>query len=151
MGERLPVRLIVTPGKRPKVVRTVAGIIVYAPDEKPSTRIRILRKWCIGIAKETIPARVFAANRGHGFPFSRVSVRDQKTRWGSCSRRGTLSFNWRLILLPPAVMDYLIFHELAHITHMNHSKSYWRFVETLYPGYREAERWLRKYSKTIVT
>jgi predicted metal-dependent hydrolase len=79
-------------------------------------------------------------------PLRRVSIRNQRSRWGSCSLRGTISLNWRLIQTPPFVQDYLILHELAHFEHPNHSKRFWRRVLELCPNYREAEHWLKQHS-----
>lgn len=78
------------------------------------------------------------------FPKS-VSFRSQKTRWGSCSSRGTLSFNWRLIIAPLAVIDYVIVHELAHLKYHNHSKAFWNLVATQIPEYPEYRDWLRTH------
>jgi predicted metal-dependent hydrolase len=72
-----------------------------------------------------------------------LRFRSQKTRWGSCSSRGTLSFNWRLIVAPLVVMDYVIVHELAHLKFYNHSKAFWNLVETQIPTYRERRSWLK--------
>lgn len=71
----------------------------------------------------------------HGIGVARVSVRNQRSRWGSCSRRGTISLNWRLIQTPEEVRDYIILHELPHRRHMNHSLRFWQEVERLCPGY----------------
>ena len=72
----------------------------------------------------------------------RVSVRDQSSRWGSCSNTGVLSFSWRLILAPPYVLDYLAAHEVAHLVELNHSARFWRLVERVYPDYERAKIWL---------
>jgi predicted metal-dependent hydrolase len=72
----------------------------------------------------------------------RVMIRDQTSRWGSCSTTGSLSFSWRLILAPPYVFDYLAAHEVAHLVEMNHSPRFWRLVERLYPGLHRAKTWL---------
>lgn len=77
-----------------------------------------------------------------GVRFKRVTVRDQSSRWGSCSTTGALSFSWRLILAPPYVLDYLAAHEVCHLVEMNHSARFWRLVERLYPGYERAKAWL---------
>jgi predicted metal-dependent hydrolase len=79
-----------------------------------------------------------------GVSFRRLSVRGQKTRWGSCSGRGTLSFNWRLVAAPRAVIEYIAVHELAHVRHRNHSKAFWAEVAGYLPEYKEQERWLGK-------
>ena len=84
----------------------------------------------------------FAAQ--HQLIVRRVSVRNQKSRWGSCSRKGTISLNWRLVQSPPFVLDYIILHELMHLRHMNHSTRYWREVQRVCPDYQNAERWLKQ-------
>lgn len=86
------------------------------------------------------------ASRRHaaslGVTLKRVSVRDQSSRWGSCSSTGVLSFSWRLILAPPFVLDYLAAHEVAHLVELNHSARFWRLVRRLHPGYERAKGWL---------
>jgi predicted metal-dependent hydrolase len=77
-----------------------------------------------------------------GVKVARVAVRDQTTRWGSCSTTGSLSFSWRLILAPPYVLDYLAAHEVAHLVEMNHSRRFWRLVERICPGLERAKAWL---------
>lgn len=72
----------------------------------------------------------------------RITVRDQATRWGSCSTKGALSYSWRLILSPPYVLDYLAAHEVAHLVEMNHSRRFWRLVKRLSPNYERAKLWL---------
>ena len=79
----------------------------------------------------------------HGIAIRRVSIRAQRTRWGSCSVRGTISLNWRLIQAPPFVIDYLIIHELMHRREMNHSARYRQHVAQAFPDYRRAEKWLK--------
>ncbi|MBI1194866.1 MAG: DUF45 domain-containing protein [Gammaproteobacteria bacterium] len=81
-----------------------------------------------------------------GLAVRQVSVRNQRTRWGSCSSRGRISLNWRLMQTPEFVSDYIIVHELMHLREMNHSPRFWREVASAYPAYREAERWLRRHA-----
>ena len=87
-----------------------------------------------------------AASRSYaeklGITFRRVSVRDQSSRWGSCSTTGVLSYSWRLILAPPFVLDYLAAHEVAHLVEMNHSRRFWRVLLKMYPNARRAKAWL---------
>ena len=85
-----------------------------------------------------------------GIDYGRITVRNQKTRWGSCSAKGTLSFNWRLMLAPPAILDYVVVHELCHLTHMNHSAAFWQAVEAVYPDYRSARRWLKEHGQELI-
>ena len=87
-----------------------------------------------------------AASRGYaaqlGVPIKRICVRDQSSRWGSCSNTGVLSFSWRLILAPPFVLDYLAAHEVSHLVELNHSPRFWRLVKRLYPQVERAKVWL---------
>ena len=80
-----------------------------------------------------------------GVTVTRIAIRDQRTRWGSCSSRGTLSFNWRLVLAPPEVAGYVVVHELCHLREPNHSPRFWRLVAGARPGYPEQRRWLAEH------
>ena len=84
-----------------------------------------------------------------GVAYTRIRIADQRSRWGSCSSRGTLSFNWRLALAPPAVLDYVVVHEVCHLREPNHGPRFWTFVERLRPGYREPKRWLREHGHAL--
>ena len=101
------------------------------------------------LAARELPPRVMELADLHGVSVSRVSVRNQKSRWGSCSRRGTVSLNWRLIQSPGFVRDYIILHELAHRRQMNHSEKFWQEVARLCPDYLTAERWLKQHAKLL--
>jgi predicted metal-dependent hydrolase len=116
------------------------------PDLKPQVE-KQLRKYATGY----LPERLRELGKAHGLDASitRISVRSQRTRWGSCTRRGVISLNWRLIQLPSTVRDYVLLHELAHLRHLNHSPRFWAEVERLCPAYQEAERWLRQSGKLV--
>ena len=79
-----------------------------------------------------------------GVDYVRITIREQKTRWGSCSSKGNLNFNWKLVLLAPELLDYVVVHELAHRREMNHSKNFWKIVEAELPDYRERRRRLKE-------
>jgi predicted metal-dependent hydrolase len=96
------------------------------------------------LAASQLPTRTGELAREHGIVVRRVTVRAQKTRWGSCSAHGTISLNWRLIQAPVLVRDYLIVHELMHRREMNHSARYWKLVAEAFPEYRAAEAWLKR-------
>ncbi|MCX6904572.1 MAG: SprT family zinc-dependent metalloprotease [Verrucomicrobia bacterium] len=122
--------------------------VVRVPDLTGNLRPAIerhLRK----LAASELPTRVTELAALHQLSVKRVTVRSQRSRWGSCSRRGTLSLNWRIIQAGPFVRDYLILHELMHLREMNHSKRFWREVERVCPGYGEAERWLKEHSELL--
>jgi predicted metal-dependent hydrolase len=97
------------------------------------------------VAERELPGRTWELARLHGIAISRVTVRAQKTRWGSCSARGSISLNWRLVQAPWSVVDYLIIHELMHRRQMNHSARYWQLVAEACPDYRAAELWLKRH------
>ncbi len=101
------------------------------------------------LARRELPDRVFALATRHQVPVRRVFVRNQRSRWGSCSRRGTVSLNWRLIQTPDFVRDYLILHELMHFKQMNHSRRFWREVSRVCPDFADAERWLKQHSALL--
>ena len=78
--------------------------------------------------------------------YSRIAVRDQRTRWGSCSTRGTLSFSWRLAVAPSEILDYVVVHELLHLRQHNHSPAFWHLLDVHRPGWREQAGWLRAHA-----
>lgn len=94
-------------------------------------------------AQKHIEKRLAHFQNIYGVSWKRVSIRNQKTRWGSCSRTGNLSFNYRLLLLPPHLCDYVVVHELCHLLEMNHSNRFWALMAKTFPDYRELRRELR--------
>lgn len=119
-------------------------LFIYLPVGKSTAAPLVLERWLRELARAEIEAEVLQqAHRMHLNPRA-VSIRDQKTRWGSCSTSGTLSFNWRLIMAPHTVMQYVVVHELSHIKVPNHSADFWQVVAQYYPAYKEARSWLRK-------
>lgn len=93
-------------------------------------------------AKSVLAQRTAYFARQVGVTYGRITVRDQKTRWGSCSQTGNLNFNFRLILAPPEVLDYVVVHELCHRRQMNHSTQFWQEVAQVLPDYRKRKAWL---------
>lgn len=121
---------------------------VPPPGRKPSVREAVVG-WYRCEAAHHIASRV--AELGDGLSVQSVSIRDQKTRWGSCSSSGRLSFNWRLMMAPPEVVDYLVVHELTHLARQDHSKDFWRKVEARCPDYRKHEAWLKEAGRILFT
>ena len=103
---------------------------------------RRLRDYLKREAKRELEAASRRASDALGVKIKRVSIRDQSSRWGSCSTTGVLSYSWRLILAPPFVLDYLAAHEVAHLVEMNHSRAFWRVVARIYPNLARAKAWL---------
>ena len=102
------------------------------------------------LAADELPRRCLALARTTGVHVGRVSVRNQRSRWGACSPAGLITLNWRLIQMPPSVSDYVMFHELAHVKHPNHSRRFWREVERVCVWWRDAEKWLRKQGRELL-
>lgn len=93
------------------------------------------KKYYRNLAREVLGARTGYYARKMGVTYGRISIREQKTRWGSCSSAGNLNFNWKLVLMPPELLDYVVVHELAHRKEMNHSPRFWAIVERELPDY----------------
>ena len=101
-------------------------------------------------AKETITKRASYFARLMGVSYRNITIREQKTRWGSCSSEKNLNFNWKLILAPPEVLDYVVVHELCHRLEMNHSPRFWAQVERVLPDYKVSRKWLREHGNELM-
>lgn len=104
----------------------------------------VILNWYVTQAAELIPQRVKYFHQYSPEEIHNVTIKDQKTRWGSCSSKHNLNFNWRLILVPSEVLDYVVVHEISHLRHMNHSKEFWKEVERVLPQYKASEKWLKE-------
>jgi predicted metal-dependent hydrolase len=113
-------------------------------------RTEALERWYRRAARAEIGPRLDAAVARAGTSYSALTIRGQRTRWASCSSSGGMSFNWRLLLAPEAVLDYVIEHEVCHLEVMDHSPRFWRLLESRVPDWREHARWLRRYGSTLV-
>ena len=115
--------------------------------EKENSRREITeqeRREGIERAKQILPARIQYYAKIMGVTYGKVTLREQETRWGSCSSKGNLNFNWKLALMPDEILDYVVVHELAHRMEMNHSDKFWKIVENVLPDYRERRKWLKE-------
>ena len=101
-------------------------------------------------ALEIIPTRVEYFAKIIGVTYGNITIRNQKTRWGSCSSKGNLNFNCLLMLAPPEVLDYVVVHELCHRKQMNHSKAFWSEVEKVFPDYKKSIKWLKEEGSQIM-
>ena len=131
---------------RTRVMRR--GDVLLVPEGE--ARTPALERWYRRAARSEIEPRLQRACALAGTSYSRLTIRGQRTRWASCSRAGAMSFNWRLLLAPEAVLDYVVWHEVCHLEVMDHSPRFWRLLASRTPGYREHLRWLRVNGATLV-
>ena len=122
-------------------LKQAARPVVVHPDE-PALRRRAARE---------LPGELLALAGVHGITVTRVSIRNQRSRWGACSAAGSITLNWRLVLLPPFVREYVMIHELMHRRELNHSKRFWRHVAAACPQYQEARQWLLAEGQRLFT
>ena len=141
LGEDL--RLVAEAG-RTRVHRRGEALLVPAQDPLPA-----LERWYRRQARAEIAPRLDAAVARAGTGYTKLTIRSQRTRWASCSTAGAMSFNWRLLLAPPAVLDYVVEHEVCHLEVMDHSSRFWSLLESRMPDWRVYERWLRRYGSTL--
>lgn len=134
--------------RRDPVRRDGAMLVICARDADHARAL--LTDWYRGIALQHVACRAAHYSASVGRVPSRISIRDQRTRWGSCSPSGTISINWRLMLAPAHVMDYVIVHELCHLLHANHGPRFWKLVASVCPDYRQARDRLRHIGYSLV-
>jgi len=122
--------------------------IVTSGSERPVEAV--LDAWYRREANRVLRERVADLAARFGVSYSRVFVRNQRTRWGSCSTRRNINLNWRLILMPDEVINYIVIHELTHLEELNHSKRFWELVGIRCPNYRQYKTWLRRNSPALM-
>lgn len=109
----------------------------------------LVETWYRSQARAYFTSRLQDLARQHGFRYARLRLSSARTRWGSCSSLGTISLNWRLIMAPPAAIDYVILHELAHLKEKNHSARFWTLLDELCPEYKIQRQWLKKNGECL--
>lgn len=142
LGETLT--LLREPGRR-RVHRRGNVLLVPAGDARDA-----IERWYRRMAHGEIAPRLDEAVAAIGHRYTRLTIRNQRTRWGSCSTSGAMSFNWRLLLAPEEVLDYVVWHEACHLAHMDHSPRFWGLLRRHRPGYEQPRRWLRRHGHTLV-
>jgi predicted metal-dependent hydrolase len=138
-------QLVPQPG-RTRAHRRGDELLVPAGD----TREPALERWYRRAARGEIAPRLDRACEQAGLSYTRLTIRAQRTRWASCSCSGAMSFNWRLLLAPPEVLDYVVWHEVCHLQVLDHSLRFWELLERWCPEYRERSAWLRRHGPTLV-
>ena len=151
LGEELELRVKVEPGRvRSHVARRGDVLHVKVPAPRHGRRSATRSSaWYRRRARAEVAPRLDAATARAGTSYKRLSIRGQRTRWASCSSSGAMSFNWRLLLAPPEILDYVVEHEVAHIEVLDHSRRFWALVARRSPRYREHERWLRMHGPAL--
>jgi predicted metal-dependent hydrolase len=131
----------------PARVRVVDGVIRVGGDREGFAKR--LTEWLKRRARERVSRKAEALAGRLDRTVRRVSIRDPRARWGSCTHKGDLSFSWRLVLAPPEILDYVVAHEVAHLVHLHHRPSFWRAVEKLMPDYAAAREWLDRHGPEL--
>ena len=159
-AERAVARLLAPPSPRAATSLSVASSLTVAPSLSvaPSLHVggrrrkdaaRAIDRWYRREARERIAAVTAAEAARLELEPGRVTIRDQKTRWGSCSTSGTLSFNWRLVIGPGHALRYVVIHELVHIRHHNHSRIFWNALTEALPDWKRSADWLRANERLL--
>ena len=117
--------------------------------ERDLTNVKIQEKWLKGIAKKYLTKRMNELSENLNLPFNQLYIRNQRTKWGNCSKEKNISINWRLIKAPDFVIDYLIIHELVHTIRMDHSVKFWTLLRSYFPEYKKAVKWLDLYGNSL--
>lgn len=147
-GESLRLALVRRAGTRIQVKRYENMLVVYSPDgmgTAPEGIRTALESWYRQQAHDVFAARIAYWNQHYQLRYGRIAIKEQKSRWGSCSRKGNLNFNWRLLLAPLEVLDYVAIHELCHLREMNHSERFWSLVSQTSPDFQKHRHWLRRH------
>ncbi len=150
LGERLTLRVSVEPSRtRAHVSRRASELRVAVARPGPDAVREVLERWYRGRARLEVTPRLDAAVQRAGTSYSGLQIRGQRTRWASCSSDGGMSFNWRLLLAPAEVLDYVVEHEVAHLEVHDHSTRFWTLLRSRSPDCRDHERWLRRHGQAL--
>ena len=128
------------------------NLLIISPMKEKQILKKALQKWYREEAERIILNRLDVMKSKFNYQnieiekmIRQIKIKDQKKRWGSCTYKGNLLFNWRIIMAPYSIIDYLIVHEMSHLIHRNHSKNFWKMVETILPDYKKRKKWLKDY------
>jgi predicted metal-dependent hydrolase len=147
-GQEYEIRHMTYPGKTTQLIFRDDKFNIYINSNIRDIKLiqeeaKQLKLWMIARAEELIKIRTVEYGDLIGVNFNNIRIKDTRTRWGSCSSKGNLNFNFRIIMAPQAVMDYIIVHELCHLKHMNHGKDFWNTVAHYMPDYEIHKQWLK--------
>lgn len=146
LGRNYLLQLFLNIGLKKLMVKLSDGIfIIYTPTKDPVILKKLLEKWYRKEAEKVILERIECYKSKFSVEPVKIKIKEQKKRWGSCSSGGSIYFNWRIIMAPPLVIDYIIVHEMSHLIHRDHSSKFWKHVESVLPDYKVRKKWLRNY------
>jgi len=150
LGRELFLRVSVEPGRVRDHVARRGDVLHVKVGQSGDQPVRdALERWYRKRARVEVAARLDAAVRRAGTRYTRLTIRSQRTRWASCSSNGAMSFNWRLLLAPEPILDYVVEHEVAHLEVLDHSARFWKLLASRCPEYREHERWLKVHGVAL--
>ncbi|MGI6412577.1 MAG: M48 family metallopeptidase [Syntrophomonadaceae bacterium] len=145
LGRNYSLQLIMdTKMRKPRVKLYQGKFMVATPSREEEPIKKAMLNWYRKKAREQINERIKYYQPKVGVQPARITVKEQKKRWGSCSSRGNLNFNWRAVMAPSPVLDYIIVHELCHLKHHNHSREFWNLLASILPDYKNRREWLKK-------
>jgi predicted metal-dependent hydrolase len=130
---------------RPKVELTENNIFIFSPLKEQAILREALQKWYKKEAKNIILKKVEYFRKICMADPAQIKIKEQKRRWGSCSSKGNIYFNWRIIMAPDQVIDYIVVHEISHLIHRNHSPIFYKLVESIMPDYKKRRKWLKDF------
>jgi predicted metal-dependent hydrolase len=147
-GILTPIQMGTDPALKSKAVveHRAGSLLVRVPDDIKRLPQKVITQWLVAQARILVDQRVDHFSHAFGLHPKKITIRNQRTRWGSCSSTRTLSFNWRLVMVPPDVLDYIIIHELSHMDVPNHSVRFWSLVASRCPAYKKHRLWLKRNS-----
>lgn len=144
LGKEYPLRLV--PDPRPALV--LEEVFKLTKSAQPQAE-SVFEAWYKKQARMALTERISFFARSHNFKPGKLRISSARTRWGSCSAKGSLSFTWRLMMAPPEAIDYVVLHELCHLKEMNHSKAFWAQVRAIMPDYQAKRKWLKENGRAL--
>jgi len=149
-GKPFTLNLIINQDRNRIMVKKQADtLLVVSPTEESEIIKNAIIKWYRERAREVLQQKVSYYQKFIGKGVGEIRIKEQKSRWGSCSSKGNLNFNWKIVMAEDDIIDYLVVHELCHRLHMNHSKEFWDSVGKIIPDYKTKEKWLKEHGTRL--
>ena len=155
-GNYLNVKIVISPfsfsriSQKDNILTLKLSSIFKNEEEQYSEAVNQIMTWYKSQARRYFAQEVESEKAKCSFSYNGIAIKDTSSRWGSCSAQKNLNFNWRLVMAPPEILRYVVCHEIAHLTHLNHSNDFWSLVEKMFPKYKEAKQWLHDHCNEIL-